>query len=217
MDFNLTLTTSPGPYTDEYMCRGDPPLPLSFLVHETELNDPQGDYQSGSEWMQSATGISLDSLSCATLHHQPQSIALTGGDSSPFIPQATSSLNTSRPFHRFSPRRIDAAGASEWTTLDAGRLAVYGDFDDYKGGYSDLIMSVVSGGRTVSAEGSVEFKSDWVLQHAPRCFQPTDPSYLGVLGPVLYRPLPNWGGRIFSTHWKAFPAGISLKMSCGLG
>ena len=145
--------------------------PVNASLSEAELNDPEGMYALGSAWTSIAMPGQYVFASFTTLHHQPHSIALSPAESTWFVPQAASSLNTSRPHFRFSLLRH-----SHRTTF----LPI---FPLQTTATEYLAHTSLSGGQS----GSTYF-NDWMTSQRSRCLPPMDPSYLDALGPMRLGP-----------------------------
>ena len=140
-------------------------LPLSVLLDEAELNG-ESPYRLGSDWMQSRWQYDSQSTwgwnfpYATTVHHQPLAFANTPEQSTIWVRQAASSLNTTRPHFNFPMRRLGHG---------SHLYSMYGWYGQV----------VISGGRT----GELYY-NDWIELGSQKCFSVTDPSYRAVLGPV---------------------------------
>ena len=161
-------------------------LPLSAMMFEAELNDPNGSYALGAGWVAGdgqlqnldtfIAGYPWDFGASVALHERPRVFANGVDDSSWWAPLAASSNATRRPLLNFDLRRRDhSATGMEWL--------YYPFLDD-----DDIVLfsslQWTSGGRSGS-----HYYNDIMLTLPMRCLSPTDPSYLAALGPVLILPL----------------------------
>ena len=83
-------------------------MPLSFVLDEAELNGPSP-YTLGSEWVVSRYSYAMtrwEQPQASTAHFQPLAFADTPAQSTPWVYQAASSLNTTRPLFNFPLQRF---------------------------------------------------------------------------------------------------------------
>jgi hypothetical protein len=84
-------------------------LPLNVTLSEEELNAVDGVYSLGSHWLSFRLRLTSTSypelIMTSTFHPQPFAFAEHPDNASAWIPQAASSLNTSRPLLNFATRR----------------------------------------------------------------------------------------------------------------
>ena len=150
-------------------------LPLTAVLSEEELNDEAGVYVMGSEWTSIATPpqLDVDGVMVSTLHHQPTAFASHPNQSTVYVPQAASSLNTSRPHLNFPLRRHSHRHA----TLIPLQLIK-------TGAGSGILFRVFNTYHTGGQSGS-RFYNDVMLTVKPRCLPPIDPSFRNALGPIV--------------------------------
>ena len=197
------------PATYEQRMDGRAQLPMNASMDEAELNDPSGIYALGSPWssMAGVTSAAQMVWPMHTFHLQPWSLALTPLDASWHCPQAASSLNTSRPQHRFSLRRHSHRSAA-WPVLPRfwGLPSM------------QMQTSYLSGGQSGST-----FHNDWMSIMRARCLPPTDPSFLQALGPMrivprngaLSKAVFEWNA--FATYGQVRLVEYKLLVSCAEG
>ena len=133
----------------------------------------------GTDWIQSGTTYK------STFHHLPFAFANHPDNSSWFVQQAASSMNTTRPQFNFDLRRrshrVHNSGYNqvgiEGTSVKRGN-----------GGTAPkslhLWSSYYGGGRS----GNM-FYSDWIIMHVVRRLPPVDPSFADALGAIRLLPL----------------------------
>ena len=133
---NLTMTIS-YPSSDTVESRSG--LPVNTTLSEAEVNDAEGDYVLGSAWQQWAMEYDHKGLAF-TLHEQPYAFADQPSNASLYVPQAASSLNTSRPALNFPLRRVDGRSSGRsfpaQVIVTGGRSGAtyYNDVIEYDGG-----------------------------------------------------------------------------------
>ena len=152
-------------------------LPLTAAFSEEELNDEAGVYAMGSEWTAVAVPVGttvLQGPAFSTLHPQPTAFASHPNQSTVYMPQAASSLNTTRPRFNFPLRRHSHRSGFIRSSLQAYLL-----LSDLHLKPFILTPSHHSGGQSGST-----FYSDWIQTVKARCLPPIDPSFLSTLGPV---------------------------------
>ena len=158
-------------------------LSLSATLDEDEINDPAGYYSLGTPWLianlRSEMGdaarwdYSYPRTSLFSLQQQPNAMALQPSESTWFLPQAASSLNTTRPLFNFPLARLShRASVAVIRTQSFTQNSEQPGLFDWIGDR----MSV-GGGRSGST-----YSSDWITVHQPRCLPPTDPSFASLLG-----------------------------------
>ena len=140
-------------------------LPLSALLTEAELNG-NSPYTLGSDWVQSRYQydgwMSWNLPYATTVHHQPFAYADTPEQSTMWVRQAASSLNTSRPLLNFPLSRL---GHTTWVESQ----------------WQHFGFSLIVGGRS----GEVYF-NDLIQLVVQRCLPVMDPLYYATLGPVAW-------------------------------
>ena len=178
-------------------------LPLNATLDEGELNDPQGPYQLGSDWMTAFVKV-LNRDAMGVIYPQPRAVADSPTDASWFVPQAASSFNTSRPQLNFALRRhshrSSRATWPEWR-LDPDDLGLFE-------------LWTLSGGRS----GATYF-NDVISVQPTLCLPPVDPSFWDVLGAGLRMRLPVAGtqaalGAAFG-GWSALDAPLTVYCDDG--
>jgi hypothetical protein len=125
-------------------------LPLNMTIDTDELNDPDGSYQAGSDRI---LGADYNGRS-SSLHYQPYAMAETPEQSTWWLPQAASSLNTSRGLFNHRLRRVGSA------VLVMPTIAI------------SVQSTAVVGGRSGD-----HYFDDWMSIRLLFCLIPTDPSY----------------------------------------
>ena len=194
---------------------------LTRLLHWAELNDPLGPYRLGSSWVQSHTPWRVqlsdpleESFTAlvvhSTVHRQVHSLATTPSESTLVLPQAASSLNTTRPALQFSLARLGHR-LSGWSSApDVHREAVRAARGDSRV-LPSLLWTfgqvVVSGGHS----GSL-YSSDWLLMTETRCLYPDDSSFALTLGPVRLMATGGEDSRL--TNNQTFALGASVTVEC---
>ena len=181
-------------------------LPLVAVMGEQELNDPEGSYALGSEWVQGWAGGSSEApplSAMASLHRQPLAFAVDPEQSSWWVPQPASSRNTTRPLFNFPLRRLHHRSFSfEVLTVYEPLFRVAGE-------------TVISGGMVGGLASS-----DWIVATAVRCLPPNDPSFATVLGPVqVMSHFPEWAS-VYTFRNKAagsYPVLTQLPVNCPAG
>ena len=152
---NLTMTITGPP---EGMFRLRARLPVNTTLSEAEINDPHGEYTLGSTWQQWSMPFGDNEGLYFTLHQQPYAFADHRDNATYFLPQAASSLNTSRPALNFPLRRLD------------GRLSHRTSPPTISGGHSgDHFFNDV-----LEYDGEAD----------ELCWPGSDPSYRAALGPI---------------------------------
>ena len=187
-------------------------LDLEWPLSESELNDPYSSWNVGSDWVQAHWWVDQfwkpAGPTVTSAHLQPWFQADTPGDATPYLPQAASSLNTTRPLLQFRLARIGHGQSlnSYWTRWGT---------------------SVISGGR----RGEAEYTSDWITMGQARCAPPDVPAYRASLGPVLllsmYEAAGGFSGRDDmqqssiarlrcpnGTHWEPPTSDEDLQLFC---
>ena len=149
-------------------------LPLTAVMDEQELNDPDGNYVRGVGWAvgyawQAST--STVNSGAVSLHERPRAFSDSPASSSWWTPMAASSAATRRPLLNFDLRRRDHVAA------DVVHLVTVGVPPNWHGAY--VAHQWTSGGRS----GSLYY-NDVMLQLPMELLPPTDPSYRAALGPV---------------------------------
>ena len=167
---NITMLSAASAATDPtVVMEARMGLPLSDVMDEHELNDPDGNYVRGAGWASSYFVLqSFFGFDVVTLHERPRAYADSPADSSWWTPMAASSAATRRPLHNFDLRRRDHVA-----TYDPSRLLDVGP------GSAAPAATWTSGGRSGG-----QYFNDVILSISPPCLSPTDPSYLAALGPM---------------------------------
>ena len=103
-------------------------LPWSELVGEAELNDPEGSFALGSEWV---VTVDKSDFTMTTAYEMAGVMTDSPADPSPYLYQAASSENTTRALFNFSLRRLEHRGGAVFGSLVSGGRsgAVY--FNDW--------------------------------------------------------------------------------------
>ena len=209
--FNITVVTSPqygSNGTMEDLLLGRQQIPLSTILDEDELNDEHGYYVLGSDYVQSWAGTDRILLTlrgrsydrttspvvpASTCHYQPRAFFDQPQDSTAFVPQAESSLNTSRPLLNFLLRRL------------GHRVVRFQVFTE------TFISTLVSGGTS-----GTTFNNDWILMSERKCFPPTDPSFSPYLGPLqIVADESEPSAQNFFVN--LFAVGVKLRVTCPTG
>ena len=151
-------------------------MPLAVSMAEDELNDPAGAYVLGSDWVVGYLDWINRLGASSTLHRQRLAFASTPAEASWTVPQAASSLHSSRPLFNFALPRLQHRQLSLSNTLYSVRPQ---DAVADSSWATGTAVTIVSGGES----GGVQ-NSDWIVRTPPRCLPPTDPSYAAALGPV---------------------------------
>ena len=184
---NLTMTMSGQPLPLPLLRAG---LPVEATLSEEEINDPLGDYQLGGVWqmwsMADDSTVSLPTNPLLyTLHEQPYAYALHPSKATLFVPQAASSLNSSRPALNFPLRRLDG----RWT---------HTEFGPYRSA-----PPVLSGGHSGTTFFNDVIESQFTpYPTQPACWPPDDPSFYQALGPVEWYPATRQARCPQTHHWE---------------
>ena len=197
-------------------------LPFDVMLGEEELNDPNSDWQLGDQGM---TGQAMHPSTLAntnghiaTWHKQltafsdrppsfdsNSSSAAAAASSAWFVPQAASSMNSSRPLHNFSLRRHSHASATLWQSLRAAGMWPI----------SYLPSTFTSGGRS-----GQRFFRDWITTHGSSCLPFSDPSWTTVLGPMRVLGTETRAGTpslAYAYSWGSFWSPWEVIVSCEPG
>jgi hypothetical protein len=175
LEINITVVTWSSsvlvPVSMDDILSGRQWLPLNFSMSESELNDLNGNYVLGSDWMTMSTLPWEGFVASSTFHQQKTSLVVDPQNSTWFVPQARPSVNTTRPRFSFPLRRHSHRSGRYATHIILSRVG----FD-----LSTPVTSVfVSGGRS-----GEEFYNDFILQQMARCLPPIDPSFFDAMGPM---------------------------------
>ena len=137
-------------------------LPLQQTLDEAELNDPSAPYTAGSDFVMAHWSADqfwypvVEPIS--VLHLQPWSQADIVEQATMYLPQAASSLNTSRPLHNF-------------------RFARFGHGTSYNSWMGRWGTQVITGGRSGN-----HYSNDWITVGPSRCAPPDSPQFRLALG-----------------------------------
>ena len=130
-------------------------LPWSAVVGEAELNDPEGSFALGSEWVVHTDRLPPVKVVEIVPYEMAGVMTDSPADPSPFLYQAASAENTTRALFDFSLRRLEHRGGSS-------------------------LFPLISGGRS-----GLRFFNDWVvLAGWGGCASVDDPSFARVIGNV---------------------------------
>ena len=187
-------------------------LPLQQTLEDAELNDPSAPYSRGSDYV--LGHWSIDNAyqppvpQISSVHLQEWSQANTPEQATPHLPQAASSLNTTRPLHRFRLRRFGhGMSIANWQ----GRWG----------------SQAISGGRSGD-----EYFNDWIAVGPARCAPPDSPQFRRALGPGLQLysmddrydaelgrdDVPEWGDATVACadgyHWEPAQRRLQLTLFC---
>ena len=151
-------------------------LPDNTTLGEEEVNDPLGDYLQGGAWQQWSVAFArrVHVGLYYTLHYQPTALADDPEHASFYLPQAASSLNTSRPALNLPLRRLDGRSthhSPQPVVVSGGHSGAtyYNDVIEYLYAPDMLYGSPIS---TI-------------------CWPGDDPSFRAALGPV------EWTSRVW--------------------
>ena len=145
-------------------------LPLSYMLDEDELNDPEAAFNAGTAWVVThAYRYYAQYPVLSTAHPQSSQMAQTANGSSLFLYQAASSANTSRGLFDVSLRRHSFACPHQGDT-EGGRASL-------RAATREGPRASLSGGQSGS-----HWYSDWLQMPTVCCPPPSDPSYRAVLG-----------------------------------
>jgi hypothetical protein len=187
-------------------------LSLSYTVYEDELRN--GSYAFGMDWvigyqMAQPPLFAYDYLghnegrpAALSAHPQAWSLAGTPQEGSDWLPQAASSLNTTRGLFRFRLRRVDHSMSNALRRRGTGAI----------GAPAALLQDTVtqiSGGHSGSA-----FFSDWMDVNDLRCLLPDDPSYFQEMGAVVIRD--NSKSTVLM-QYASLPVSATLVIGCADG
>ena len=172
---SLMVQPEPGPLdnpTAEAVNESRLGVPVAFALEEDELNDANGSWAAGSDWVTSfgpiATRLHL------AFHQQRLAMADEPAASSWYLPQPFSSANTSRPRLNFALPRLEASIAFHPFFYGSKHPETQSEC------HIGTAVQVMAGGRSGS-----DYNSDWLVLHPTVCFPPNDPSFGAALGPVI--------------------------------
>ena len=143
-------------------------LPLSYALDEAELNDPNGAWLAGSDWLVLNTltrRADVGQTVRTSAHPLPVQLLQRAEDSTAWLQQAASATNTTRALFEVSLRRFDVSELSQ----DVAGTPLHSPHAFYR--------SPLSGGQTGAG-----FSSDWLTFPTACCPPPSDPSYRLLLG-----------------------------------
>ena len=182
---DLFTPTAPTP-VDIARSRYD--LPLMYSLDEAELNDPTAPFTAGSDW------VLMHSKLLTGSHEQTSQQVQRAEDSTLWVYQAASSLNTSRHLFDVSLRRHSVAAT--WEAAASFRRST---------------PVPISGGRS-----GHECYRDWLTMPFRCCPHPSDPMYRGVLGNGSLVDASDLGLNI-SDSWCVDPSSGKIIWRCAEG
>ena len=149
-------------------------LPHSTTMEYQELYAPDSPYQYGMDWLFSYAPQQDLCPGLVAVHPQRFAFADEPHQSTPFLYQAASSANTTRPQLNFELRRLGSGRGGQYEiAADGDNLWIAGS------GSPNWIY--ISGGRS----GQV-FSNDYITLEEGYCVEPMDPSMQQLMGAVEY-------------------------------